>query len=148
MAGVASFGAISEFIPGLTQYRYTMGNLHRMQYGRGAPVPSQGAPRIKIHLQQLDHFVGFITSPHLAQDLPFGEENLETMMKDSLKVGKLYLKGDYKVFHLAFSYINKLMKTVIFSREGGGRGVGRRREFEKFTSDKIGNHFQWLRHRS
>lgn len=37
------------------------------------------------------------------------------------------------------------MKMVIFSREGGGRGVGRRRAFEEFTSDKIGNHFQWLR---
>ena len=30
MAGVASFTAISEFIPGLTQYRYTMANLHRV----------------------------------------------------------------------------------------------------------------------
>lgn len=198
MAGVASFGAISEFIPGLTQYRYTMANLHRMQYGRGAPVPLQSAPRIKIDLQQLDHFLGFITSPHLVQDLPFGEKNLElssgeiiavpnvirtmiperivtqyiqfctetnfkalsrstllrilrecsasvrkslqgldyfaaegtrafedllcivhdisllradgsdweTMMKDSLKAGKLYLKGDYKVFNLVLSYIN------------------------------------------
>ena len=62
---------------GLTQYRYTMANLHRMQCGRGAPVPSQRTPRIKIDLQQLDHFLGFITSPHLVQDLPFGEKNLE-----------------------------------------------------------------------
>ena len=77
MAGVASFGTISEFIPGLTQYRYTMANLHRMQYGRGAPVPLQRTARIKIDLQQLDHFLGFITSPHLVQDLPFGEKNLE-----------------------------------------------------------------------
>ena len=77
MAGVASFGAISDFIPGLTRYRYTMANLHRTQYGRGVPVPSQKAPRIKIDLQQLDHFLGFITSPHLVQDLPFGEKNLE-----------------------------------------------------------------------
>lgn len=77
MAGVASFSAISEFIPGLTQYRYTMANLHRVQHGRGAPVPSQRAPRIKIDLQQLDHFLSFITSPHLVQDLPFGEKHLE-----------------------------------------------------------------------
>lgn len=74
MSGVASFGAISEFIPGLTQYRYTMENLHRVQYGRSALVPSQRAPRIKIDLQQLDHFLGFITSPHLVQVLPFGKE--------------------------------------------------------------------------
>ena len=195
MSGVASFGAISEFIPGLTQYRYTMANLHRVRYGRSAPVPSQRAPRIKIDLQQLDHFLSFITSPHLVQDLPFGERNLElssgkiiavpniirtmiperivtqyiqyctetnfkalsrstllrilqecsasvrkslqgldyfaaegtrafedlrsivheisllradgvdweNVMKDSLKAGKLYLKGDYKVFYKALS---------------------------------------------
>lgn len=40
-------------------------------------MPLQRAPRIKIDLQQLDHFLGFITSPHLVQDLPFGEKNLE-----------------------------------------------------------------------
>ena len=34
-------------------------------------MPSQRAPRIKIDLQQLDHFLGLITSPHLVQDLPF-----------------------------------------------------------------------------
>ena len=48
-------------------------------------------------------------------------------MKDSLKAGKLYLKGDYKVFHLVLSYINKLMKMVIFRRGGDGGGVGSRR---------------------
>ena len=51
-------------------------NLHRAQHGRSAPVPSQRAPRIKIDLQQLDHFLGFITSPRLVQDLPFGEKSV------------------------------------------------------------------------
>lgn len=77
MAGVASFSAISAFIPGLTQYRYNMANLHRLQYGPSAPVPSDKAPRIRINLQQLDHFLCFITSPHLVQDLPFGEHHLQ-----------------------------------------------------------------------
>ena len=77
MAGVASFSAISEFIPGLTQYRYATANLHHVQYGRCVPVPSEKAPRIRIDLQQLDHFLGFITSPHLVQDLPFGEKHLQ-----------------------------------------------------------------------
>lgn len=30
----------------------------------------------------------------------------EIMMKDFFKVGKFYLKGDYKVFNLVLSYIN------------------------------------------
>lgn len=37
---------------------------------------------------QLDHFLNFITSPYIVQDLPFGER---------LKSGKSYLKSDYKV---------------------------------------------------
>ena len=77
MAEVASFRVISEFIPGLTQYRYTMANLHRVQYGRSAPVTNEKAPRIRIDLKQLDHFLSFITSPHLVQDLPFGEKHLQ-----------------------------------------------------------------------
>ena len=77
MSGVASFKAISEFIPGLTQYRYTTANLHRVQYGRNAPVPTSKSPRLRIDANQLDHFLGFITSPHLVQDLPFGEKHLQ-----------------------------------------------------------------------
>ena len=40
-------------------------------------MPLQRTARIKIDLKQLDHFLGFITSPHLVQDLLFGEKNLE-----------------------------------------------------------------------
>ena len=79
MSGVASFRAMSEFIPGLTQYRYTTANLHRVQYGRHAPVPTSESPRLRIDANQLDHFLGFITSPHLVQDLPFGEKHLQLL---------------------------------------------------------------------
>ena len=86
MAGVASFSAISEFIPGLTQYRYTTANLHRVQY---VTVPSEKAPRIRIYPQQLDHFLGFITSPHLVQDLPFGEKYLQLSSGQTITVPNL-----------------------------------------------------------
>lgn len=77
MSDVASFNVISEYIPGLTQYRFTMANLHRLQYGRGAPVPMKNSPRLRISQQQLDHFLSFVTSPHLVQDLPFGQKELK-----------------------------------------------------------------------
>jgi len=77
MAGVASFSAISEYIPGLTRYRYDMANKHSIQHGRCVPVPPKNYPRLRIDLQQLDHFLGFITSPHLVLDLPFGEKHLK-----------------------------------------------------------------------
>ena len=39
MSGMASYNVISMYIPGLTKYCYTMANLHRLQFGRGASVP-------------------------------------------------------------------------------------------------------------
>ena len=77
MSGVASYKAIARFIPGLTRYRYTFANLHRLQHGRGAPLPHQPSPRIRVDLGQLDHFLSFITSPHLVQDLPYGQKTLK-----------------------------------------------------------------------
>ena len=77
MAGIASYKEVLRYIPGLSQYRYSIANLHRKQFGRGAPVPKETSPRMRIDTQQLDHFLGFITSPHLVQDLPFGVVKLK-----------------------------------------------------------------------
>ena len=79
MTGVVSYREISRYIPGLTQYRYTIANLHRLQYGRAAPVPVHEGhvPRLQIDKGQLDHFLAYITSPHIVQDLPFGEKTLK-----------------------------------------------------------------------
>ena len=76
MAGLASYKAISVFIPGLSRYHYTIANLHRLQFGRGAYVTYQPLVRVRVERQQLDHFLSFITSPHLVQDLPFGQNML------------------------------------------------------------------------
>ena len=76
MTGVAGYKVIASFIQGLTKYRYTVANLHRLQFGRGAPVPVQPWTRIGVDLKQLDHFLFFIASPHLIQDLPFGQKHL------------------------------------------------------------------------
>ena len=86
MTGVAGFKILATFIPGLTRYRYSMANLHRLQFGRGAPVPPRVLTRIKVDLKQLDHFLCFITSPHLVQDLPFGQKQLTLSTGEVIKV--------------------------------------------------------------
>ena len=63
-----------------------MANLHRLQFGRAAPVPKKDAPRLRIDRKQLDHFLSFITSPHLVQDLPFGNKNLKLSNGQSIAV--------------------------------------------------------------
>ena len=86
MTGVASFKDISQYIPGLTRYRFTMAKLHQLQFGRAAQVPQQPTTRIRVDLSQLDHFLGFITSPHLVQDLPFGQKHLKLSSGELIEV--------------------------------------------------------------
>ena len=69
MTGTASLAAIREFIPGLTQFRYTVANLHRLQHGTGASVPRHATARFRVDEAQLYHFSQFITSSHIVQDL-------------------------------------------------------------------------------
>ena len=86
IAGVASYKSACEFIPGLTSFRFTVASLHRVQYGSGAPLPLERQTRLRIERVQLDHFLSFITSPHLVQDLPFGEKNLVLSTGETIRV--------------------------------------------------------------
>ena len=77
MADLATLEEIRQFIPGLTKYMFCEARMHRLVFGRGAPVVSNSGPRCKIDLRKLDHFLSFITSPYIIQDLPFGEKFLK-----------------------------------------------------------------------
>ena len=61
------------YVPGLTKCRYSMANLHKSQVGRGAQVPKTSTTRIQVDLRKLNHFLDFITSAHLIQDLSCGD---------------------------------------------------------------------------
>lgn len=89
MSGTASYNNIVRFIPGLTRYRYSVANLHRLQYGRGTAVEQQPLTRIKVDLKQLDHCLGSITSPHLVQDLPFGSKKLKLTSGQTIEVSNV-----------------------------------------------------------
>ena len=56
---------------------FCQGRQHILVSGRGAPVIAKQSPRWRIDLNQLDHFLDFITSPYIVQDLPFGERFLK-----------------------------------------------------------------------
>ena len=77
MADLAPFEAIQRFLPGLSEYRFKAARLHRIKYGRGVPLPYHRSPRMRVKPIQLDHFLDFITSPHIVQDLPFGQRELK-----------------------------------------------------------------------
>ena len=76
MADLVTLKRIQYYIPGLTEYRLKIARRHRLEYGGGVPLPLNKSPRLRVDSSQLDHFLTFITSPHVIQDLPFGKHYL------------------------------------------------------------------------
>ena len=63
-----------------------MASKHSLQLGRGVAVPESSNPRMRVDRNQLDHFIYFITSGHIIQDLPFGEKRLKLTNGKKVKV--------------------------------------------------------------
>ena len=76
MADLTTLEGIQSFIPNVSEFKFTMARKHKIQYGRGVPLPLQKSPRMRVDTGQLDHFLTFIVSPHVIQDLPFGQRYL------------------------------------------------------------------------
>lgn len=77
MADLTTLERIQTFVPSVTEFKFAMARKHKLQYGRGIPLPLQKSPRMRVKPDQLDHFLTFITSPHIIQDLPFGQRYLK-----------------------------------------------------------------------
>ena len=76
MADLIAFRRIQRYILGLTEYRLNMAWQHTLEHGRAAEISTIKSPRLRIELTQLDHFLHYITSPYVTQDLPFGQHYL------------------------------------------------------------------------
>ncbi|CAH3044246.1 unnamed protein product, partial [Pocillopora meandrina] len=85
MADKLSLKEMREFIPTVTSYRYNIARRHRLIHGRAAPLPNQEKRRMRIEPVKLEHFVSFITSPHVIQDVPFGEKLLKLSTGEIIK---------------------------------------------------------------
>ena len=76
MADMVPYTVIQRYLPNITEYRVKTARQHAIMFGRGTPVTISKSPRMRVNEEQLDHFLTFITSPHVIQDLPFGEKTL------------------------------------------------------------------------
>lgn len=85
LADKLSFKELQELIPSVTNYRYKIARHHILLHGRAEPVPSHGGKRMKVEPAKLEHFVSFITSPHVLQDVPFGEKLLKLSTGEVIK---------------------------------------------------------------
>ncbi len=86
MADKLTAQQLQSYIPGLSQYKVSIARKHAVEHGRGSPVSQSHTPRIKIDLAKLDHFLTFITSGHVVQDLPFGERVVKLSTGEILRV--------------------------------------------------------------
>lgn len=76
MADLVPYSLLQRYLPGITEYRVKTARQHTVQHGRGSAVLISKSPRMRVDYAKLDHFLDFITSPHVILDLPFGERLL------------------------------------------------------------------------
>ena len=86
MADKMDFETLQNWLPGLTRYRFKIARHHRILHGRGSVVSTVSSRRMYVSPKQLDHFLDFITSAHIVQDLPFGEKTLKLSTKEEIAV--------------------------------------------------------------
>ena len=75
--------------PNLSRFTFNIARHHILLHGRGATVPLAENKRMKVLPPQLDHFLAFITSSYLMQDLPFGEKTLKLSSNTEIKIANV-----------------------------------------------------------
>ena len=86
MADKVRYKTLPNYVLDLTKHRYTEAKRHCLTHGRGMPVPHERAPRQDFSSSQIEHFIMFSTSPHIMQDLPFGQRSIVLSDKTTIKV--------------------------------------------------------------
>ena len=88
MADIVDY-VLKTCLPNLSRYRFNIARHHILLHGRGATVPLAENKRMKVLPPQLDHFLAFITSSYLMQDLPFGEKTLKLSSNTEIKIANV-----------------------------------------------------------
>ena len=86
MADKVSFLTLLKWIPNISRYRFTVARKHILAHGRGVPDVSQRQTRMAVPQAKLDHFLDFITSSLIIQDLPFGVKSIKLSSKEVITV--------------------------------------------------------------
>ena len=89
IADKLSFKGVEQLIPGLSRYRLTAARRHCLQHGIGALAISPQkslAVRERVDPARVEHFIDFITSQKVIQDLPFGRRKLKLSNGETLEI--------------------------------------------------------------
>ena len=86
MADKVRLATIQQWIPGLTSYRFKVARQHAAVHGSGKLVPTNAQTKSFIPEAKLAHFLDFITSSHVIQDLPFGAKTITLSTNEVIQV--------------------------------------------------------------
>ena len=86
IADKVNYRALKKWIPGLTRYRFSAARKHALLHGTGVPVPKSPQTKMFVSPAQVDHFLDFISSPHVIQDLPFGVKTIKLSTSEVVSV--------------------------------------------------------------
>lgn len=90
IADKLTFNDLQKLIPGLSRSRFTAARRHGVQYGTEALATQIGKKktilRQKIDPTQVEHFIEFITSQNVIQDLPFGTRKLRLTSGEEINI--------------------------------------------------------------
>ena len=77
---------IQDLLPEITKYQLFQAKKHLISYGRGQPLPAIPKYRVSITLPKIDHFIGFISSPHFVQDVAHGTRTLKLSSGETISI--------------------------------------------------------------
>ena len=86
MADKVILARIRDWIPALTRFRFMVARQHALVHGSGEPVQTQPQPREVIREAKLAHFLDFITSSNVIQDLQFGAKTITLSNNEIVQV--------------------------------------------------------------
>lgn len=87
VADKLKFEELKSLLPSLTEYEFSMARLHKLKFGRGMREANESkVPRYRVAPEKLDHFLDFVTSSHVIQDLPFGMKSFKLSSGEVLEI--------------------------------------------------------------
>lgn len=90
IADKLSFRDLEKLIPGISRHHFTAARRHAAQFGASSlsiQIGSQSTIlRQRIDPNQVEHFIEFITSQNIIQDLPFGRRKLRLSSGEDIDI--------------------------------------------------------------
>ena len=91
-------------IPGLSKWRIDEARKHAFQTKPGQPIDPPRITRCRLDAVKVDHFLDFLSSPSVLQDVAYGTRTLKLESGESLEIPNMV--RTLKSSHLVRMYLN------------------------------------------